>query len=176
MNDNSTPIQEREEQESVAGSETEELSLEEKLAAAETQAAEYLEGWQRERAEFANARKRLERERGEAYLNANLETIKRLLPLLDDFERALSSVPEAIARDPWFEGIQLVQRKLQTVLENMNVVRIEAVGQPFDPNFHEALALRPSDEHESGTVIEELQPGYKVAERVIRPSLVNVAE
>lgn len=176
MDDNVTTTKEREEEDGAVNEERAELSAEEKLAAAEAQAAEYLEGWQRERAEFVNARKRLERERGEAYLRANLEAVKKLLPLLDDFERALGSVPEAIADDPWFEGIQLVQRKLQALLENMNVVRIEAVGRPFDPNFHEALSLQPSGEYESGTVIEELQPGYKVADRVIRPSLVNVAQ
>jgi molecular chaperone GrpE len=176
MDDNVKTNTDRDEQETVPAEEAIEPSLEERLGEAEAKAAEYLEGWQRERAEFVNARKRLERERGEAYQRANLETVKKLLPLLDDFERALDRVPERVAADPWFEGIQLVQRKLQMLLEGMNVERIEALGQPFDPNFHEALALRPSDEHESGTVIEELQPGYKVGDRVIRPSLVNVAE
>jgi molecular chaperone GrpE len=175
MDDNGIRNEVKDEQEAEIDEESLELAIEEKLIEAETKAAEYLDGWQRERAEFANARKRLERERSEAYQRANLEAVKKLLPLLDDFERALTRVPESVASDPWFEGIQLVQRKLQTLLEGMNVERIEALGQPFDPNFHEALALRPSDEYESGTVIEELQPGYKVGERVIRPSLVNVA-
>jgi molecular chaperone GrpE len=176
MDDNVTTSEERNQQDGGTNGEAIELSLEQKLTAAEAKAAEYLEGWQRERAEFVNARKRLERERGEAYLRANLEAVKKLLPMLDDFERALDRVPENIAADPWFEGIQLVQRKLQMLLESMNVVRIEAVGQPFDPNFHEALSLQPSEEYDSGTVIEELQPGYKVADRVIRAALVNVAE
>jgi molecular chaperone GrpE len=181
MNENTTTQQAEEQMEgediveNSDGLVTEELSLAEQLAAAEAQAAEYLDGWQRERAEFANARKRLERDRADAYLNANLEAAKKLLPLLDDFERALGNVPAAVADDPWLEGMQLVRRKLQTILESMNVTRIEAVGQPFDPNFHEALSLQPSTEYESGTVIQELQTGYKLADRVIRPSLVNVA-
>jgi molecular chaperone GrpE len=153
-----------------------ELSLEEKLAAAEAQAAEYLDGWQRARAEFANARKRLERERSEAYQNAAADIARKLLPVLDDYDRALQAVPPAVAADAWFDGIQLVRRKLQQMLEGMGATPITAVGQPFDPNFHEALSMQPSDEYESGVVAQELQVGYKMGERVIRPSLVNVAQ
>jgi molecular chaperone GrpE len=152
------------------------LSLEEQLAAAEAKAAEYLDGWQRARAEFANARKRLERERGEAYLNASVDIATQLLPSLDDFDRALNSVPPGVAEDKWFEGIQLVRRKLQNILENLRVTPIQAVGKPFDPNLHEALSLQPSDEYESGTVIGEAQAGYKIGDRVLRPALVFVAE
>jgi molecular chaperone GrpE len=153
-----------------------ELSIEERLAVAEAQAAEYLDGWQRARAEFANARKRLERERSEAYLNATADIARRLLPVLDDYDRALQAVPPAIATDGWFDGIQLVRRKLQQMLDGMNVTPIAAVGEPFDPNFHEALAMQPTDEYESGIVTQELQVGYKMGDRVIRPSLVNVAQ
>ncbi|MFZ0547959.1 MAG: nucleotide exchange factor GrpE [Candidatus Promineifilaceae bacterium] len=157
------------------GSEAEELTLEEQLTAAQSKAAEYLDGWQRERAEFANARKRLEKQRAEAYKNAAVDHAAKLLPILDDFDRALSNVPSEIAADSWFEGIQLVRRKLQTIMEGLKVEAIEAVGQPFDPNFHEALALKDADGVESGTVIEELLVGYRMGDRVIRPSLVNVA-
>jgi molecular chaperone GrpE len=153
-----------------------ELTPEARLAAAEARAAEYLDGWQRARAEFANARKRLERERGEAYLNASVDIARGLLPILDDLERALGSAPATVAADSWFEGLRLVRRKLQGILENINVKPIEAVGAPFDPNFHEALSLKPADGYESGTIIEELQTGYRLGDRVIRPSLVNVAE
>jgi molecular chaperone GrpE len=160
-----------------AGEETADpLTLAEQLAAAEAKTAEYLDGWQRARAEFANARKRLERERGEAYLNASVDIATQLLPSLDDFDRALNSVPAAIAQDQWFEGIGLLRRKLQNILENLRVTPIQAVGQPFDPNVHEALTLKPSDEYESGTVIAEAQAGYKLGDRVLRPALVYVAE
>jgi molecular chaperone GrpE len=152
------------------------LSLAEQLTAAEAKAAEYLDGWQRARAEFANARKRLEKERGEAYLNASVDIAGQLLPILDDFDRALNSVPANIAQDKWYEGIGLVRRKLQNILENLRVTPIQAVGQPFDPNLHEALSLQPSDEYESGTVIAEAQAGYKLGDRVLRPALVFVAE
>lgn len=153
----------------------EEVSLEDKLATAEAQAAEYLDGWQRARAEFANARKRLEKSRIEARRNATVEVIGRLLPVLDDFGRALENVPEAIAEDDWFDGIALVHRKLTGILEEENIERIEAVGAPFDPNFHEAVMQEESEEYESGVVIKELQSGYRLEERVIRPAMVIVA-
>lgn len=151
------------------------LTLEEQLVAMEAKAAEYLDGWQRARAEFANARKRLERERAEAYSNAAVDYAKKLLPILDDFDRAIDNAPPEIKNDDWFEGIALVQRKLNGILDNLNVQRIEAIGQPFDPNFHEALALMEADGVESGMVIEELQIGYCIGDRVIRPALVNVS-
>jgi molecular chaperone GrpE len=152
-----------------------ELSLEEQLSASEEKAAEYLDGWQRARAEFANARKRLERERAEAYRNASVDYAKKLLPILDDFDRALENLPSEIGKDNWFEGISLVRRKLESILDSLDVVTIEAKGQLFDPNFHEALALVESDDFESGIVVEEVQTGYRLGDRVIRPSLVNVS-
>lgn len=152
-----------------------ELTLEEKLEKAETEAAEYLEGWQRARAEFANARKRLERQRIDARRNATIEVVSKLLPVLDDFDRALENVPGEIAEHDWFEGVALVNRKLRSILETLGIERIEAVGQPFDPNFHEAVLREESDEYESGIVTKELQRGYRLEDRVIRPSMVVVA-
>ncbi len=151
------------------------LSLEERLAEAEARAAEYLEGWQRARAEFANARKRMERDRAEARRNATIEVVSSLLPILDDFERALESVPQEVASNNWFEGVALVHRKLRSILDNVDIERIEAVGQPFDPNYHEAVLQEESDEYESGIVIKELQTGYRLNDRVIRPAMVVVA-
>lgn len=163
----------------VEKAETEEIEvvidLEQKLEDAEAKAAEYLDGWQRARAEYANARKRLERDRAEAFLNASVEYAKKLLPIMDDFDRALDNAPESIEEDSWFEGILLVQRKLKGILDDLGVEKIEATGQVFDPNFHEALALREADGVDSGLVIEELQSGYRLGERVIRPALVNVS-
>lgn len=150
-------------------------SLEEQLELAEAKAAEYLDGWQRARAEFANAKKRLERSRVEARRNATVEVIGKILPVLDDFERALENVPETIAEDGWFEGIALIDRKLRDILQSENIERIETVGHPFDPNLHEAVLQEESDEYESGTVVKELQSGYRLDERVIRPAMVIVA-
>jgi molecular chaperone GrpE len=164
-----TAVSEEEEQEKP-------LTIEEQLAAAQEEAAKNLDGWKRAQAEFANARKRTEKQRSETCLNASANVITKLLPVLDDFERALDAVPEEIAGNSWLEGIQLVQRKLLGILDGMNVKSIDAVGEPFDPKFHEAIMQEPTDEYESGTVSKELQKGYQLGDRVIRPSLVYVAE
>jgi molecular chaperone GrpE len=168
-NEEETAVSEEEEQEKP-------LTIEEQLAAAQEEAAKNLDGWKRAQAEFANARKRMEKQRSESYLNASANVITKLLPVLDDFERALEAVPEEIAGNAWLEGIQLVQRKLLGILDGMNVKPIEAVGETFDPMFHEAIMQEPTDEYESGTVSKELQKGYQLGDRVIRPSLVYVAE
>lgn len=152
-----------------------EPSLEEQLDAAKAEAAKNLDGWLRAQADLANARKRFQKQRAETYVTAKAEAVVKLLPVLDDFERALDSVPEGVAEDGWFAGIGLVQRKLVTILEGMDVQPIEAVGQPFDPNYHEAISQEPTDDYESGVVMRELQKGYQLGERVIRPSLVVVA-
>ena len=151
------------------------LSLEEQLAAAQAEAARNLDGWQRTQAEFSNARKRFEKQRVETYVNANADMVGRLVPLMDDFERALEAMPEASRANPWVTGVELVYRKMQAILEEMNVQVIPAVGEPFDPNLHEALSQEASDEFASGTVVREMRRGYRLGERVIRPSLVTVA-
>ena len=162
--------------EETAEETAEEPSLEEQLAQAQAEAADYKDRWMRSQAEFANARKRMEKQRADAYTNAKADIVLKLLPVLDDFERALKNAPEAIREDSWYEGIELVERKLQTVLEGLNVSPVAAVGELFDPNWHEAISQEPSEEHESGIVSRELQKGYKIGDRVIRPSLVVVSE
>jgi molecular chaperone GrpE len=151
-------------------------SLETQLEAAKAEAARNLDGWMRVQAEFANVRKRMEKQRAETYVNATADVATRLLPVLDDFGRALHDVPDELAEHSWVEGMKLVQRKLLTIIEGLNVTPIKAVGEPFDPNFHEAIMQEASDEYESGVVTKELQPGYRMGDRVIRPSLVYVAE
>lgn len=151
------------------------LSLEEQLEKAKADAAANLDGWQRARAEFANARRRMDKQLADAYSNATADVVSRLLPVIDDFDRALANVPEAITKDSWFDGIRLVSKKLNGILENANIERISSVGKPFDPNVHEAILQEPSDAYESGVIIRELQSGYKAGERVIRPALVVVA-
>ncbi|MCA9939914.1 MAG: nucleotide exchange factor GrpE [Anaerolineales bacterium] len=150
-------------------------SLEEQLAAARADAATYRDSWLRVRAEFANARKRMDRQQLDAYNNALVDVIKKLLPVLDDFDRAMVSVPASIAEDSWYAGIELVQRKLYGILEGMNIEPIKAIGQVFDPNLHEAVMQVNSTTYESGIVAQELQTGYKHGDRVIRPAMVAVA-
>ncbi len=152
------------------------LTLEQQLAAAKALADEYLDGWQRARAEFANARKRMQRESAESYRNATVDVVARLLPMIDDLDRAMISVPPAVAATSWFEGLQLVHRKLTGMLDSVEIEVIPALGQPFDPRLHNAIMREASTEFESGTVIRELQTGYRMGERVIRPTVVVVAE
>ena len=104
------------------------------------------------------------------------DIFKQVLPVIDDMERALQNRPQDETVKGWVDGIELIYRKLQGLLDAQNVTRIEAKGQPFDPNFHEAISHEPSDEVESGYVIEVIQQGYMIGERVIRPALVRVAQ
>lgn len=158
------------------------IPMEEKLellkAALETneaKAAEYLDGWQRAKAEFANYRKRQERERELARFETVGRVAKRYLPIVDDLERALKDRPTEGEGIAWAEGIELIYRKLITILEAEGITPIEAEGEMFDPNLHEAVMQSESDEHESGQVIEVLQTGYKMGDRVLRPATVRIA-
>ena len=156
----------------AASSETLQAELEE----ARAKAAEYLDGWQRAQADFANYKKRTERERAEVYQYAADALIVRFLAVLDDFERALKDKPDLSSEaEGWAAGIDLICRKLQAVLEAQGITRMEAAGQTFDPRLHEAVTHEESDEHEEGEIIETLQPGYLRGERVIRPAMVRVA-
>jgi molecular chaperone GrpE len=151
-------------------------SLQQELETAKTQAAEYLDGWQRARAEFANYKKRIEKEQADMYQNAAGRILARYLEVLDDFDRALKDQPVEGEAAQWAEGVSLIYRKFKAVLEAEGVTRIEAEGQPFDPNLHEAVMHDDSQDHASGHVVEVLRQGYKIGERVIRPALVKVAK
>jgi molecular chaperone GrpE len=147
--------------------------LEKQLTEAESLAAEYKDGWQRSVADFQNYRRRVDAEKAETYQNAVGSIIKRYLPILDDMERAMAEHPADLA---WVDGIELIYRKLQFILESEGLKRIEAEGQMFDPNFHEAIMQEPSENHESGQIIAVVQNGYLLGERVIRPAQVRVAQ
>jgi molecular chaperone GrpE len=148
--------------------------LERELGETKARAEEHLYNWQRSAADFSNYKRRTEDERSQLGQFSNAILIGKLLAVLDDFDRALESVP-AEAHDPWIEGVKLVERKLRGVLESEGVSPIEAVGQSFDPNLHEAVAHEETTEHPDNQVIGEVQRGYRLHDRVIRPSLVRVA-
>jgi molecular chaperone GrpE len=162
----------------VAESSIEEaVALREELEKAQAQAAEYLDGWQRARAELANARKRFEKERNEAGQLANSLLIARLLPALDDMERAIRTMPDDLRQNTWAGGVALIQRKLQTVLESEGVVPIPVnPGDKFDPTWHEAVTHEENAECGEGEIIAEVQKGYRYGEQVLRPALVRVAK
>lgn len=137
------------------------------------EAAEFKDGWQRSRAEFDNYRKRMERENSQVYQNAVGNILKRYLPVMDDLERALQSRPADLA---WADGIELIYRKLKSILDSEGIKRIDAEGQPFDPTFHEAIGQEPSDSLPSGHVVAVVQNGYTLGDRVIRPAMVRVSQ
>jgi molecular chaperone GrpE len=153
--------------------EAERETLRKKLAEAEAKSAEYRDSWMRSQAEFQNYKKRLERDNELTYVSMKGDIVKKVLPVLDDLERALQNRP---ADNSWASGIELIARKLQNVLESEGIKRIEAEGQEFDPNYHEAISHEPADGVKSGFVIGVVQNGYMLGDRVLRPALVRVAQ
>ena len=163
-------------EEPVEEPEAEELeAMRAELEQTQAQAAEYLDGWQRARAEFANYKKRMEAERGELRQSSNEALLLKLLPVVDDFERAFQVLPEDLEDIAWVDGFGIIQRKLQSILESENVTPIEATGQPFDPEWHQAVLQEETNEYPDGYVSEEMQRGYLLGRRVLRPSMVTVA-
>lgn len=155
--------------------ETVEDTLQRELSEWQAKADEYLDGWQRARAEFSNYKKRVERDQASTYQNATGNTIRRFLEVLDDLERALKNKPEEGEGAAWAGGIELIYRKLISILETEGVTLMEADGQFFDPNFHEAISQEESPQHESGQIIEVVKQGYMLGERVLRPAQARVA-
>lgn len=131
----------------------------------------------RAQAEMQNFRRRKEREASERAAQANARLLKELLPIIDDFERAFANVPDTVSPEEaaWLEGFQLIQRKLRTLLDREGITAIDATGA-FDPTVHEAVSVEDSDDVPSGEIIAEVQRGYKLHDKVLRPSYVRVAQ
>ena len=175
------PVEEADSPEAAEESPELELSPEEimelKIALEESQAKadEYLDGWQRARAEFANFKKRVERDRERFHKEAVGDVTKRYLPIVDDLERALKDRLQEVNGTTWVEGIELIYRKTLSILEADGITPINAKGEVFDPNLHEAILKTESDEHECEQIIEVLQQGYMIGDRVLRPAKVRIA-
>jgi molecular chaperone GrpE len=150
--------------------------LKQRLEAAEQEAAENKAAWQRSAADFSNYRRRTEQEREASLGLANEMLLLKLLAVVDDFDRALAAMPPELIHLGWVEGLWLVERKLRALLESEGVTPIEAEGKPFDPREHEAVMHEETDKAPDDTVIGELQRGYRIRDRVLRPALVNVAK
>jgi molecular chaperone GrpE len=150
--------------------------LQHELAETQAKANEYLDGWQRARAEFANYKKRVERDQAETYQRAAGSIIKRFLDVADDLDRALKNRPEQGEGAVWSNGVELINRKLLSILDNEGVKVMKVEGEPFDPNLHEAISLEPVDGVPSGHVTEVLKQGYLLGDKVLRPALVRVAQ
>ena len=150
--------------------------LKSQLEQERAKSAEYLENWRRAAADMSNYKKRTEKDAGEMSRFANSMLIARLLPVLDDFERAMQTIPDNLRGLTWIDGVMLIARKMAAVLESEGLKPIEALNQSFDPNLHEAVIHEETDQHEDGTVVAELQKGYKLGDRVLRPTMVKVAK
>ena len=150
--------------------------LKAELEATRAKADEYLAGLQRERAEFANYKRRTGEERQAMLGLASEDLIRKVLALADDFDLAIEARPPAVASDPWVEGVVAIDRKLRALLESEGVSQIDASpGTPFDPREHEAIANVPGTDRPEGEIVEEIRRGYRLRDRVIRPALVAVA-
>lgn len=151
--------------------------LESRLVEAERKAAENLDNFQRSQAAFANFRKRAEAEQMTMRKVANAALLTRLLPVLDDFRRAFQALPSELRGNAWVEGVALIQRKVAAILE-VEDVKLIAVkpGDSFDPLFHQAILHQEVAGYEEGQIITEVEQGYLLGDRVLRPSMVVVAK
>jgi molecular chaperone GrpE len=152
---------------------------EELLAEAEAKASEYLDGWQRARAELANFKKRTEREREQWKQTLQSDILIGLLPVLDDFDRAMENKPELAeggSANEWLGGIELIYKKLTGQFEELGISPINALNEPFDPTYHEAVMESESSEHEPGHVMEVIRKGYMIGDKVLQPAMVIVAK
>jgi molecular chaperone GrpE len=150
-------------------------TLRQQLEAAQQEAAENKANWQRTAADYANFKRRTEQEREQLIGLANDVLLSKLLVVVDDFDRAIANMPDELRNLSWVEGIAAIDRKLDSLLESEGLSPIEAVGKPFDPHEHEAVVQEDRSDVADGTVVAELQRGYRLRDRVLRPAMVAVA-
>lgn len=128
----------------------------------------------RQQAEFDNFRKRTRREEETRIQQANIKILEALLPILDNFERAIAAPGDSV--ESLLSGVQMIQKQFIDSLSQFGLTQIEAQGQPFDPNLHEAVAVGAEDDAEDNTVLEVFQPGYLLNDRLVRPAMVKVCK
>ena len=174
--DNETVNSRLEEQPATPDEQAQLEKLTEQLTQAQTQAAEYLDNWRRSVAELSNARKRMQREQSEVVATASARVLERLLPILDDVDRAFKAVPADLAECDWVTGFRLIQKKLHSLLESEGVTPILAEGTQFDPAVHYAVSHEAHAGLDEGDIIEEVASGYRLGDKVLRPSMVRVAK
>lgn len=146
------------------------------LLTAEQEASDNRAGWQRTAADFANFKRRTEQDREQTLGLANEALLSKLLAIVDDFDRAIANMPPELRGVGWVDGIVAIDRKLRLLLDSEGLTPIEAVGLPFDPRQHEAVLQEETTKAVEGTVTAELQRGYRLRDRVLRPAMVAVAK
>jgi molecular chaperone GrpE len=172
---NETPVNQNATAEENPKVESVTVSPEEQVKEAQVKAKEYLDGWQRERAEFANFRRRIDKEREELSQSAAVEVLGKFLPVLDDFDLAIANVPADQVNEEVMKGFQMIHRKLVGLLDNAGVKVINPMGEPFDPTQHEALGQDPAGDLPAGHISAVLRKGYSYGNKVLRAALVRVA-
>lgn len=152
-------------------------ALEKELESLQAQVEEQQDGWLRTRADFDNYKKRVQRDSARSYQDALSSIIKIFLIVADDLERALKNKPEDAQVAGWVDGIELIYQKLLNQIKNQGVERMDVnPGDPFDPNIHEAITQEEHPEFSEGQIIDIIQPGYRISDRIIRPAMVRVAQ
>ena len=171
--DTATGVEELAEEEDTVDDWT---ALSAELQEVKAQAAEYLDGWQRARAEFVNYRRREEQQKKQTEVAVKSRVLTQLLPVIDDLERAFEAVPVDIEDNPWVNGLSLVGHKWLTSLSRvgLSVLPVQP-GDAFDPSYHEALTHEPHSDFDEGAIIQIVQRGYKLDDVVLRPALVRVS-
>lgn len=149
--------------------------LKDELEKLRTESQNNLDGWQRSRAEFSNYKRRTQQQLAESKQSGALEALAKILPIVDDFERALDNIPDEFKENPWSSGTALILKNIQKVLDEYKIEVLDPVGEEFDPMMHEAIGMDDSSEYESGIVTTTLQKGYKSGDKVLRPAMVRVA-
>ncbi|WP_019536088.1 nucleotide exchange factor GrpE [Paenibacillus ginsengihumi] len=158
-----------------AGESVEVDALRQELEQAKKQADENYQRYVRTQADFDNFRKRTQKEREEFAQYASAKLLEQLLPVIDNFERAIAASKDGKDYDALAKGVDMIFRQFVQVLESEGLKAMETVGQPFNPDYHQAVMQVESEEHEEGTIVEELQKGYTLKDRVLRPAMVKVS-
>ena len=153
--------------------ENKEPTMEEKLEEAQKQAKDNLDKYIRQLAEFENFRKRSNSEKTAMYSNGVRDTVEKLLPVIDNFERAVEAADDK--EDPMYKGVEMILKQFMEILENLGVKEIPSKGEPFDPNVHSAVMHVDDESCDENVVVEGFQTGYTLGDKVIRPSMVKVA-
>ena len=151
-------------------------ALESEIESLKKEVEEQKDGWLRTRADFENYKKRVQRDAARSYQDAMSSILKIFLSAADDLERALKNKPEGKEVDNWVNGIELIHQKLLNAMKNQGVERMDVKpGDEFDPNIHEAITQEDHPDFEEGQIIDVVQPGFRISDRIIRPAMVRVA-
>ncbi len=150
-------------------------SLQRKVERLKAESEHHLDQWRRTAANLENYRKRVEKERGNILEAGQATLIAQLLPVLDDLERAFQTLPPALRSLTWTDGVALIERKINVVLEQHGLKEIEALGQPFDPALHQSILQEDTSDYPDGQVMAVLQKGYQLHDKVLRPAMVKIA-